>query len=122
MLEELESLVVSDSGMEFQAEAFQRLYGPIVYAFFDADSEPLYVGRSMVGVGRPLNIPKHHAMRGVEYASVKIWACPSKAATIKLEALMVRTMKPRLNQRLPDSAAWLQEQMQRMKGRVLRDA
>jgi hypothetical protein len=95
MNDDVLSMVKYDSGMEFKRSDFLLLMGPIVYVFFDGDN-PLYVGMSVKGIGRPAD-PGHHAMKNKHFTSVKMWACKGASAAKRLEKHLIKTMLPPLN-------------------------
>lgn len=98
----IDSLVVSDSGIEFNANVFSTMSGPGVFAFF-AGLTPLYIGVGKSVLHRATSRSRHHVRARREATSVKLWACRSMKAARKLQALLIDRMRPKYNRR---GSAW----------------
>lgn len=92
---------LAPTGLEFDARTFRELAGALVYVWLRGD-QVLYVGMSRIGLGRPTSA-RHHRLRleAVQDTDrMLVWPCAGEAAARALEHLLIRTLRPQLNQRV----------------------
>lgn len=96
LTERIRGLVVADSGISFEARAFEKLCGPIVYLFMKR-GQPLYIGMSKRGLARPGSHLHHRAETISVSDEVMVWGCPTEQAARELESLLIGALNPLLN-------------------------
>lgn len=89
--------LVPDFGYEFTGDAFRDLCRPLVYLFLGRNDEPLYVGMTGTGIGRPANL-RHHVSNARNHCyRVLIYPCKDVKAALKLELFLIRRLRPEYN-------------------------
>ncbi len=76
----------------------------IVYCWQDADTRPLYVGMSTVGLARPLDRNHVAYNQGVKLV---VWHCTTKERARKLESHLIQTLNPPINKLQPYYQEWI---------------
>jgi hypothetical protein len=88
--------LVEGHGVEFTGADVLRLRGPIVYLLCRGE-QPLYVGMSRHGLGRPFN-DMHRALHALtESDRLQVWPVASLAAAMELEWRLIRHLMPAWN-------------------------
>ena len=82
--------------VDFRGADVRTLQRPLVYAWI-RDKRVLYVGRSHVGLARPLSL-SHEVMRSItDDDRLRVWPCDDSAAADRLEAQLIGLLKPEFN-------------------------
>jgi hypothetical protein len=73
--------------------------GPLVYIFWKNKPkyEALYIGRSAVGLTRPLSTGHPRTRQCVEMTQLELIYCHDLKAAAKLEVFLIRKLRPPLN-------------------------
>ena len=101
--QEIETLIIPNSGQSFTGDDFRMLLKPIVYMFMKAGL-PLYVGMSRRGITRPSGA--HHVAKAREECDeVKIFPCINEGAAYRLEQILISRTNPLYNERLRQAEA-----------------
>lgn len=96
----IDELIADRERTRWTKQQLKKARGAIVYIYWGSEGEPLYVGRSHVGLARPLN-PQH----GIdphkdEAGDFEFICCKSNDDADALEIELIRALQPKYNLRL----------------------
>ena len=96
----ISELVIPGSGAEFQGADFRMFTYPCVYVFL-RDLEPLYVGSSVNGLGRPAQPNHKQALEARKQCNrVLVYFCKFESEAREAERLLISNLRPIFNKQL----------------------
>ena len=96
-MNEIEALIIPDSGQSFKGDDFRKLCLPCVYMFME-NGLPIYIGMSSSGISRPSqSAHRQWCLARKECDEVRIYPCKSVDAAVKLERILLCRTQPKHN-------------------------